>query len=278
MSEPLPPVRQVAAGRGAAWILEGIAIMRARPWPYLQLCLWLGLLAVMPVISVLAAVGGVFLQAGLVSALHTQASGGTMRVAQIFDAFRLPGAFLRLLPLAALKLGFLLLAFSLLAAQLDPALLATLQAGGQPDITPAQAQMLLPKLLRVGLLLLPLGIVLNWITALAVPQAMLDGVPGLTAIARAMLAIARNLGAMLLNLLTMFVLSVGLGLLLAIPVALLMSIPVLGGLLQALVFTALAALVFGIDGMVMVGAWREIFADASRERAVDVVPRTHIEA
>lgn len=270
--------RKVAATRGAAWILEGIAFMRARPWPYLQLCLWLGLLAVMPVVSVAVAVGGVFLQGGLVSALRVQAAGGTMRVSHLFDAFRQPGAFLRLLPLAALKLGFLLFAFSLLAAQLDPALLATIQAGGQPEITPAQAQLLWPRLLRVGLLLLPLGIVLNWVSLLVVPQAMLDGVPGFTAIARAVVAILRNPGAMGLNLLTMVVLSLGLGLLLAIPVALLMAIPVLGGLVQALVFITLASLVFGLDGMVMVGAWRDLFADAARASPVPDPPVTQIEA
>jgi len=262
---PVPGTpRKVAAARGAAWILEGIAIMRARPWPYLQLCLWMGLLALMPIVSVAMAIGGVFLQGGLVSALRTQAAGGTMRVSQLFDAFRQPGAFLRLLPLAALKLGFLLFAFSLLAAQLDPALLATIQAGGQPEFTQAQAQALLPRLLRVGLLLVPLGIVLNWVSLLAVPQAMLDGVPGLTAIARAVLAILRNPGAMLANLLTMALFSLAVGLVLAIPVALLMSIPVLGSLLQALVFTVLASLVFGLDGMVMVGAWRDLFAAAPR--------------
>jgi len=258
---PVTP-RKIAAARGAAWILEGIAFMRARPWPYLQLCLWLGLLAVMPVLSVVVAVGGVFLQGGLVSALRTQAAGGTMRLSQLFDAFRQPGAFLRLLPLAALKLGFLLLALSLLAGQFDPAMLATIQAGGQPEITPAQAHVLALGLLRVGVLLVPLGIVLNWVSLLVVPQAMLDGVPGITAIGRALLAIGRNPGAMLLNLVTMLALSLGLGLLLGIPVALRVSIPVLGGLVQALVFIALASLVFGLDGMVMVGAWRDLFADA----------------
>ena len=274
----MPPARRVAAARGAAWVLEGIAAMRARPWPYLQLCLWLGLFAVMPVVSLLAAIGGVFLQAGLVQALHTQASGGVMRVSQIFDAFRVPGAFLRLLPLAALKLGFLMLAFSLLTAQLDPALLATIQAGGQPQVTPEQAQLMLPGLLRLVLLLVPMGIVLNWVTLLVVPQVMLDDVPGVTAIGRALLAIAGNIGAMVLQLLTMLGLSLGLGLLLAVPVALLTQIPLLGALVQALVFTTLAALVFGLDGVVMHGAWRDLFADDARIPAVVAAPQAQIEA
>jgi hypothetical protein len=259
-----PIVRKVAAARGIAWVLEGLAAFRARPMPYLQLCLWLGLLVAMPVLSVFVALAIVFFQAGLVSGLR---HGEAMRLSHLLDGFRAPGAFARLLPIAALKIAFAFVVLMVIGSAIGPALLdqmqATAQAGAPPAITPAQAAQIAPRLLGALLLIAPLAIVVNWVVLLAVPQAMLGGVPGLAAIGRALAAIWSNLGAMLANLALTIALLAGIGLLLAIPAAMLLAAAgagVFAGLLQALLIIGLSALTFGLDGLVMAGAWRDLFA------------------
>lgn len=262
------PYRKVAAGRGFAWILEGLQRTRAQPMPYLQLCLWLGLLAAMPVVNfVFVFLGGVFLQAGLVSALNTQARGEGMRRGQFFDGLRQPGAFLRLLPIAAVKIAFTFIVLSMVADALGPDLIKIVQGGTPGALTPAQTvvvEQAAGRLLRAIFVLAPGAILVNWLVMLALPQAMLGGVGGLAALGRALAAMFGNLGAMLANLVLSTAIMIGVGLLLTIPAAMLLALAgpgsVLAGLVQAALFIGLGALTFGLDGIVMWGAWRDIFA------------------
>lgn len=283
------PPRKVAASRGFAWVLEGLAGVRAQPLPYLQLCLWFGLLAAMPVVNIVFVFfGGVFLQAGLVSALHSQARGDGMRLSQLFDGLRQPGALLRLLPIAAVKIGFGLVALTMLTEAIGPELIKLVEAGPPVTLDTAQRRIVeeaAVRILRAGLVLAPIGVLVNWLIVLAVPQAMLSGAGGVAALGRAIVAIFANLGAMLANLALSFAVMMAIAILTMIPLALLLALvgptSTLAALLQAALVTGLGALSFGLDGVVMWHAWRDLFAtpdDTVSATPTTQAPITQIEA
>lgn len=285
----MPPViRKLAAFRGFAWVIDGLAVARARPWPYLQLCLWFGLLAVTPVINVLFVfVGGVFLQAGLVSALDTQGRGDGMRLRQLFDGVRQPGAFVRLLPIAALKIAFGLVALWVLSDAIGPELMQVVRDNKTGQLDAAQTVLLqnaAARVLQVGVLVAPLGVLVNWLVVLAVPQAMLGDTGGATALGRAFAAIVANPLVMLANLVLVFSVTILASLVLVIPVAILIALvgpaSSLAALLQAALFTSLVAWSVGLDGVVMWRAWRDLFAAPDDPAAIGAVtaPVTQIEA
>ncbi len=281
--------RKVAASRGFAWVLEGLAGVRAQPLPYLQLCLWFGLLAAMPVVNIVFAFfGGVFLQAGLVSALQSQARGDGMRLSQLFDGLRQPGALLRLLPIAAVKIGFGLVVLTMLSDAIGPDLIKLVEAGPPVTLDPAQRRIVedaAVRILRAGLLLAPLGVIVNWLVLLSVPQAMLSETGGVAALGRAISAIFANLGAMLTNLLLSVAVMAAIAVMTMIPLAILLALvgpsSVLATLLQAALVIGLGALSFGLDGVVMWRAWRDVFAtpdDTASTNPTRQAPITQIEA
>lgn len=285
----MPPIiRKLAAFRGFAWVIDGLAIARARPWPYLQLCLWFGLLAVTPVINVFFVfVGGVFLQAGLVSALASQHRGERMRLGQLVDGVRLPGAFGRLLPIAALKIGVGLVTLWMLSNAIGPELMEVLRTNQSGELDAAQTLLVqdaAARVLQVMVLVAPLAILSNWLVLLAVPQAMLGDTGGFTALGRAIAAIVANPLAMLANLVLVFAATIVAGLALVLPAALLILVAgsgsALAALVQAALFTSLVAWTVGLDGVVMWRAWRELFAapDDPASVATPPPPVTQIEA
>jgi hypothetical protein len=285
----MPPIsRKLAAFRGFAWVIDGLAIARARPWPYLQLCLWFGLFAVTPVVNVLVVfLGGVFLQAGLVSALDAQGRGEVMRLRQLFDGVRQPGAFLRLLPIAVVKITFSLVALWLLSDAIGPDLMQMVRDNQTGELDAAQTRLLqdaAARVLQVMVLVAPLGVLVNWLVVLAVPQAMLGDIGGATALGRAFAAIVANPLVMLTNLVLVFAVTIVASLVLVVPAAMLIALvgPVssLAALLQAVLFTSLIAWSVGLDGVVMWRAWRELFAAPDDPAAIAAAsaPITQIEA
>ncbi|HMB57299.1 MAG TPA: hypothetical protein VKM35_08820 [Arenimonas sp.] len=270
--------RKVAASRGAGWIIDGLTVMRSNPLPIAHLCLLFGLLSLMPLVNIAAALAGVFLSGGLVSALHIQAQGGPASAARLFDGFMQPGAFVRLLPIAMLKIGFAVLVGIVLAPTVAPLmdeLVRQAGSGGPPKIAPALIEQVMPALMQRLLWVMPAWVVVNWWVSLSLPRAMLAGVPGLIALREAVPALLANLGALLVNALCALLLL----LLAMLPVIVVASIaaasPGFGSFLQLPLLVLLTAAVFAFDGAVMYQAWREIFADPDQE---NVPPLTQIEA
>lgn len=259
--------RKLSASRGAGWIVDGFAVFRAQPKPFLTICLAVGLLMALPVFGFFASLMGVVFYGGLVSALHTQARGGTPQLPQAFDGFNQPGALPRLLVILALNLALGLLAVLVLALTIGPDLVAIVQQAGGRDPDPQLLMPLFPKIAKSLLLLLPLGIVVGWVTMLAVPRAMLDGVSGGRAIADAFAAMLGNLGAMFVNLLCLLVAMTALLLVLFVPLLVVEAINAqhrfLGMLLQIPLTAAMTGAIYGLYTSMMYQAWREIFADGA---------------
>lgn len=256
-------VRKIAAARGAAWITEGLAIFKDNPKPYLSVCLLMGLLSSLPFVSLGIGLFNAVFYAGLISALHRQAQGGTPQIAQIFDGFTRPGAFARVIMIALLNIAMAVFALIVLAIAIGPALIEMIRQGNtQPDETMVLA--LLPRMGVALLVLLPLGIFVSWVSMLAVPRAMLDEVPGTQAIREAMSVIFANLGALLVNLLCLFAIMLVLVALLMIPMFLLglfsLKYPLLSGVLQVPVMTVFGGAVFALYSSIMYQAWRDIYA------------------
>lgn len=256
--------RKLGAGRGAGWVTDGIAVFSGRPGPFLGVCFALGLLSSLPVISLLFGLLGVFFYAGLVSALHTQAQGGTPGMGQVFDAFGKPGAFARLLPIAALNIGLALVAVAALFAIMGPLIMQIIEQGENAKPDQEMILAMLPSLGLALLVLVPLGILVGWITLFAVPRAMLDEVNGISAMGEALAAILGNFGAVVVNLLCLVAIMVVLTLLLMIPMMVIALVSAsnqgLATLLQIPVMAVFSTVVFALYGGIMYQAWREVFA------------------
>ena len=175
----------------------------------------------------------------------------------------------------ALNLALGLLAVVALAATIGPALMAIVQQSGGRNPDPQQLLPLFPQMARTLLLLLPLGVVVGWITMLAVPRAMLDGVSGARAIADALAAMLANLGALTVNLLCLLVAMLVLMAVLMLPLLLVEALnaqhPFLGMLVQIPLTAVLTGAVYGLYTSIMYQAWREIFAADTPPPAPDQI-------
>ena len=256
--------RNVSAGRGAGWITDGLAVFTSRPGPFLGACLLVGLLSAIPVVSLAFGLLGVFFYGGLINALHVQAQGGTPAMANAFDGFSKPGAFIRLLPIAALNITVAIVAVIALFIAMGPLLMEMIQQGENAKPDPQMVLAMLPKLGLAMLVLLPVGIFVGWITLLAVPRAMLDEVPGVTAMGEAVSAIFGNLGALIVNLLCLIAMMVILTVVVMIPMMVIgllsAASPMLGTVLQIPVMAVFGGAIFALYCSIMYQAWREVFA------------------
>lgn len=271
--------RKVGAGRGAAWIIDGLASLAPRPLPFIGVCLWLALLSVMPVVSLVTGLLLTFFYGGLVVSAQVQAQRGPVRLGLLFAAFVRPGALRRLLPAALLKLGFALLAVMVVVATLGPEFFEALRSTPTPEkLDPALAAAVAAKLPRLLLVLGPASVLVNWLLLFAVPRAMLDEVSGSVALREAFSAVLANLGALLINLACQVLLVLLFSGLLLVPLTLAgvlaAASPALGSLLQLLVFVSAVGLMFVLDSLVMYQAWRDVFAVSDAPPA----PVTEIEA
>lgn len=257
-------IRSLAASRGAGWITDGLARLRGRPGPYLQASALVGLLLSFPIVSLLLGLVTPVFYAGLLNLLHRQAGGDTPAVTQAFDGFSQPGAFARLLPIVLLNLAFAVLLVLLLVGLAGSAILTLAKAGASPADSEAVLMALLPSLGRFLLVAIPLGVVFNWITMFAIPQAMLGQVSGLQAMAHGLRAVLANVGALLVNLLCLIVAFVLLMLVLAVPLFVLgllqQHAPGLALLVQVPVMAAFTGGVLAIYCAMMYQAWSEVFA------------------
>lgn len=257
--------RKLPASRGAAWITEGLMAFKVNPVPYLSVCLLVGLLSSLPVVSMVVGLFSVIFYGGIVSALHIQAQGGTPQLAQAFDGFSRPGAFGRLIAIVLLHIAMAIAAIIILVAAMGPIFMEMIRHGGnvQPDET-----MLLSLLPRMGVaifILFPLGIFFGWVILLAVPRAMLDEVSGVQAMREAVTAIFTNFGAMVVNLLCLLALMLVLMVVLTIPMVIVSMFSenhaMLGMLLQVPLTTLFTGMIFAIYGSIMYQAWWDLYGN-----------------
>ena len=259
-------IQKLNAGRGAAWISDGIATIKSHSAPYLMACLLIGLISSLPLVGLLFGLLMPVFYGGLQSLLHRQAQGGSATAGQAFDGFQQDGAFARLLPIVLANLAFAVVVLIIIAVTVGVAVFQLIKSGQsqQPDAQMVLA--LLPKLVLVLLIVVPIGIFFGWVMMLAIPRAMLDQVPGMTAMSESVEAIFANLPAFLVNLVCLFLVMFVFILVLMIPMTVVgllqQRAPFLGFFLQIPVMTVFTGFTLAFYNAVMYQAWREVFDGA----------------
>jgi hypothetical protein len=234
--ESLRPPRPLPAGRGWAWIADGWALFKERPWA------WIGALVLVYLILILLSlvpwVGGLavtivqpILTAGLMIGAHAQLTGGRFEVGHLFAGFQVHAGRLALLGLVYLllaigvgvvtALGFLLVLQLTGGLALEPTLVFPEDPG--PILLPMQAPMepvfLIPVL--IGLLI---GVTVTMVMLFAPALVALNAVPVLRALKLSFLGCLKNVlpflvfGLAALGLLLLGSLPMMLGLLVVVPV------------------------------------------------------------
>jgi len=264
----MPAYRTVPAARGVAWIVEGLLGLRRAPGAFLLACALVAMLRSLPILGVLLGLLMPVFYAGLVSLLRTRAEGGTGRAGQAYDGFVLPGAFARLLPVVSFNVLFVLVVAAVLAFAAGDAFARVLEpVRNQAEPTPRQVATLLGQLALPALAITPMALYVAWVQLLAIPRAMLHGVPGGVALREAAAAVWVNLGAFVLNLVCLTALLFGVLLAAALSmvlVAMFMAIvPALAGLVQFAVVIALTGVFHAVYAAVMFQAAGEVFGETA---------------
>lgn len=260
-------IRKTGAGRGAKWLNDSIHIIEKNAKPILLGALMVSVLASLPglfgPLAILALVVLVFaypvLMGGLVAMARDIDAGAPAAPADVFAGFR-NGRAGALMWMALPQILFGLVFVMLLAGTLGQQNLESMMAGGEIDYSLVNGGTL-PWLFLV---LVFGGVATFSATLFGIPLAMLDGQPGLGAIAASLKAAAANFGAVLVYLLcifiaiviatiAMFLVGVVLGLLLAL---LGEGAQAVGQLLLSVLLNAGVMAVLACGHLM---AWRDVF-------------------
>lgn len=263
--------RKVGAGRGAAWIVEGLDIVKQNPGTFALMGLVFGAITAVPILGALVSLLGPVFYGGYLAAVRTQDHGGQAQVGQIFDGFSQPGAFMRLLPIVLLSLLLIVVVLLVMAMFMGGEIVRLAQAGGDP--TPEDLAALGGPLASSMLILVPLGLVASWTMFLAIPRAMLGEAGGLSAIGDGFRAVWANLLPLIVHSLCWLLI----GLVLGIGVVLFTLIgAALGEGLQMVVSFVMSALLMMVVSALYVSsmyrAWVEIFGQAPSQPQSPAAP------
>src|SRR5690606_19160522 len=256
---------KVNAGSGAQWLLDGIALLRRHPATLLVIGLGDGVLASIPVVSVLVGALGVVLMGGVLLAVRHADQNQPTNVAMLFAGFT-SGKVGRLLVLLLIGVVFMLVVSLLLVMMLGGDGIALMQrilestpAGGQPDpalIAQLPAARRLGWFARMVLLAGVVGIYTCFYMALVMYTDLGAG----QALRASMKAGARNLPALLVYMLVSVVFSVVV-MLASLLVSTLLGL-VVGAQWAAVVSGVLVTMVVvPVAGGAMYYGWRQVFAD-----------------
>lgn len=205
-SQPIT-IRSVAAGRGADWIVEGYARLRAAPAP------WIGAFVAFAVLALALSRGSSLLQlvgnlalpvlgGGLMLGCEAQARGEGFRFTHLFAGFDNP-PLKGLLILGLLSIiGFTLVALAMIAA-FGATLAGALLSGGG-----LAALQLGPSVVLMLLIALVLVAVLSMALWFAPALVAVSGIPATVAMRLSLRACRQNVGAMLVNGLLMIVIAI----------------------------------------------------------------------
>ncbi|GAB3002913.1 hypothetical protein GCM10010960_15840 [Arenimonas maotaiensis] len=251
-------IQRVSAGRGAAWINQSIGLLKSGGKAIWLPALVVGVLASMPLLGAAFGILIVFFYGGLVLCFD-RPSGGF----DAFSGFR-NGGFGRLLPVMLLNLALGIVAIVAIWPIVQPILQA---ASEGREATPEEALQFLSGLAGPLLWLIPLSILVHWISQFAVPLATLKRLPGGEALSQALKAVFANLPALLVNLLCLAIAAAVISVIAFIPMAVLGVLFAGNQVLANLVVLPVAALLTTVLMVLMGGnmlfAYRDVFgADA----------------
>jgi len=241
-------IRTLPAGRGLAWLLQSLSLIRSQPARLLFLAVLLQLilgLSQVPVIGMLVVVALPAFSAGLLEAFRRVETGGLLPASILFVPLTQKPANGRFLLLGVAMFALAALSAMLVLGgsdtQLDPELIQQIEQGNaealsqlDPELT---MKVLLAALLAVSLsgTISYLAIPLIWFHGLPVGKALVLGLQGLMRNWKPFLVLGLGLMVMLLPLLAFFAMMLGLASAFS-PVSLLFAVLVmLSGLLFQLV-------------------------------------------
>lgn len=259
-------IQRVSAGRGAAWINQGFGLLKNGGKAVWLPALLVGVLASLPVLGAAFGILIVFFYGGLVLCFNRPGGG--------FDAFSgfRDGGFARLLPVMLMNVALAIIAVLALWPVLQPILQA---ASEGREATPDEALAFLGGLAGPLLWLIPLSILVHWISQFAVPLATLKRLPGGEALALALKAVFANLPALLVNLLCLVIACVVIAVIAFIPMAILGVLfagsPTLANLAVLPVAALLTTVLMVLMGGNMLFAYRDVFGDPA-DAAADATP------
>lgn len=233
---------KVEAGKGVAWLTEGVRLVMANPVAFLVMGLIVAVINVIPILGGLALmICGPALLGGIVYAAREQAEGRKAEIPHLFRAFQEPG---KIGPMLVLCLPTVVGAFVIIVCGFVFGLGALI--GG---LSGADSSAGLGALGGGVLLMLLIGVAATFVIYalqfFAVPRVMLDGMEPFAAMKESLNACLANVGAFIVFGVVLVVAFIVLGIVL-------MIIPLLGWLALAMAVTV----VFACGEY---AAWREVF-------------------
>lgn len=252
-------IQRVSAGRGAAWINQSVGLLKSGGKAVWLPALVVGVLASLPLVGIMVGVAlMMFFYGGLILCFNRPNAGFNA-----FSGFR-DGGFARLLPVMLLNVAFLVIVLIVMLPSLQPIMQAA-NEGREP--TPEEAIYLLGNLAKNLVWLIPINILVHWISQFAVPLATLKRLPGGEALSLAIKAVFSNLPALLVNLLCLMIVLSVIAVIAMIPMMVLGALfagnQLMANLVVLPVSALLATVILVLMGSNMLFAYRDVFgADA----------------
>ena len=247
-------INKVSAGRGAAWVNESIIALKMGGKAIWIPALIIGLLGSIPFISAIQGVLMLFFYGSLVLCLNNPSQHNNL-----FAGFQ-NGNFNRILPILILNIAFAGLIIIALLPEIKA--LINLSMQGQ-SLNEVQALEFIKGVLKHMAWILPLGILLHWITLFAIPLASVAEQSGTNAIMLALQATFRNLPAMIVNLLCLIMLSILIIFMCIIPIGIFSlvfaSTPQLLNVVSIPFTAVMTAIIIALMSANMLHAYRDIF-------------------
>lgn len=249
-------MRKVTASRGAAWINESISSLKNIGMPFWSQALIIGFLGSVPYLSMLQGVLVLFFYGSLVLCLNN--SNGKNNA---FSGFK-NGNFIRLLPILILNMVAAVIVIAALWSELKLAVEVSMQ--GQ-QLSNDQAVAMVLAILKHILWMIPMLILLSWVSQLAVPLATIGEQPGVASLKIATQAVFSNLPAMIVNLICLFLALVVISIICIIPIALISATLASNQMLMQIIIipftTVMTAILIALLSANMLFAYRDIFGE-----------------
>lgn len=250
-------MRKVTAGRGAAWINESIATLKHGGSTFWIPALIIGLLGAIPYLGAVQGLFILFFYASLILCINNPQQNNNA-----FSGFQ-NGNFNRILPILLLNIAFACIVILATLPQLK--VVAEVTISGQ-ELSEEQALQFLKDVFKHMTWMLPLGILLHWVSLLALPLASIGQQPGGNAIKQALQATFSNLPALIVNFICLVIVSICIIFICMIPFGIISIIfnssPMLTNIASIPFATIMTTLIIGLMSANMFHAYRDIFGDA----------------
>ncbi len=256
-------MRKVTAGRGAAWINESIGSLKNIGMVFWSQALIIGLLGSIPFLGMLQGVLALFFYGSLILCLSN--SKGQYNA---FSGFQ-NGNFFRILPILLLNIAASVIVVITLWPELKLAIDSSMN--GQ-QLSNEQALAIVLAVFKHMLWMVPMLILLHWVSSLAIPLATIGEQHGMDAIKQATKAVFSNLPAMIVNLICLILVMVIVSIICIIPISIIGAALASNQTLMQIVLipftTVLAAVLLAMMSANMLFAYRDIFG-ASEENTTN---------